>query len=173
MKQYSLNCNIAQTLNIIGDRWSLLILHQMFLGKETFKEIQDSLEGIPTNLLSERLKTLEVDNLVKRSIYQSHPPRYNYILTDKGMESIDSLKENLSKKAMEYSLYDEINFDYKITEKLIEVTEEVSFINKNKTDREKLFNHKDLSIVYFDSKYKLDDVIKSLEDNNFKCNINK
>lgn len=96
-----------------------------------------------------------------------------YNLTDKGMESIDSLKENLSKKAMEYSLYDEINFDYKITEKLIEVTEEVSFINKNKTDREKLFNHKDLSIVYFDSKYKLDDVIASLEDNNFKCNMNK
>lgn len=96
-----------------------------------------------------------------------------YNLTDKGMESIDSLKENLSEKSMEYSLYDEINFDYKITEKLIEVTEEVSFVNKNKTDREKLFRHKDLSIVYFDSKYKLDDVIASLEDNNFKCNMNK
>lgn len=96
-----------------------------------------------------------------------------YNLTDKGMKSIDSLKENLSKKAMEYSLYDEINFDYKITEKLIEVTEEVSFINKNKTDREKLFNHKDLSIVYFDSKYKLDDVIESLKKNNFKCNMNE
>ena len=96
-----------------------------------------------------------------------------YNLTDKGMESIDSLKENLSKKAMEYSLYVEINFDYKITEKLIEVTEEVSFINKNKTDREKLFNHKDLSIVYFDSKYKLDDVIESLKKNNFKCNMNE
>lgn len=96
-----------------------------------------------------------------------------YNLTDKGMKSIDSLKENLSEKAMEYSLYDEINFDYKITEKLIEVTEEVSFINKNKTDREKLFNHKDLSIVYFDSKYKLDDVIESLKKNNFKCNMNE
>lgn len=96
-----------------------------------------------------------------------------YNLTDKGMESIDSLKKNLSNKSLEYSLYDEINFDYKITEKLIEITEEVSFENKNKTDREKLFNHKDLSIVYFDSKYKLDDVIKSLKDNNFKCNINE
>lgn len=96
-----------------------------------------------------------------------------YNLTDKGMKSIDSLKENLSEKAMEYSLYDEINFDYKITEKLIEVTEEVSFVNKNKTDREKLFNHKDLSIVYFDSKYKLDDVIESLKKNNFKCNMNE
>ena len=89
MKQYSLHCNIAQTLNIIGDRWSLLILHQMFLGRETFKEIQDSLEGIPTNLLSERLKTLEADKLVKRSIYQSHPPRYKYSLTDKGYDLED------------------------------------------------------------------------------------
>lgn len=96
-----------------------------------------------------------------------------YNLTDKGMESIDNLEKNLSNKSLEYSLYDEINFDYKITEKLIEITEEVSFENKNKTDREKLFNHKDLSIVYFDSKYKLDDVIKSLKDNNFKCNINE
>ena len=50
---------------------------------------------------------------------------------------------------------------------------EVSFENKNQTDRHTFFNHKDLSIVYFDSKYKLDDVIKSLEDNIFKCNINK
>ena len=96
-----------------------------------------------------------------------------YILTDKGMESIDNLEKNLSNKSLEYSLYDEINFDYKITEKLIEVSEEISFVNKNKTDIEKLFRHKDLSIVYFDSKYKLDDVIKSLEENNFKCNINK
>lgn len=92
-----------------------------------------------------------------------------YNLTDEGMKIIDELKENLSNKSMEYSLYDEINFDYKVTERLIEVSEEVSFVNKNKTDREKLFKHNDLSIVYFDSKYKLDDVIKSLEDNKFEC----
>ncbi len=89
MKQYNLNCNIAQTLNIIGDRWSLLILHQMFLRRETFKEIQDNLEGIPTNLLSDRLKALEADKLIKRSIYQSHPPRYKYMLTEKGYDLED------------------------------------------------------------------------------------
>ena len=86
MKQYNLNCNIAQTLNIIGDKWSLLILHEMFMGRETYKEIQDNLEGIPTNLLAERLKTLEGDNLVKRNIYQSNPPRYKYSLTEKGYD---------------------------------------------------------------------------------------
>lgn len=89
MKQYNLECNIAQTLNIIGDRWSLLILHQMFLGNVTFKEIQDNLEGIPTNLLSDRLKALEADELIERSIYQSHPPRYKYILTKKGYDLED------------------------------------------------------------------------------------
>ena len=117
--------------------------------------------SIQMNLIFDGTKIKNIKSVIK------------YNLTDKGMESIDSLKENLSKKAMEYSLYDEINFDYKITEKLIEVTEEVSFINKNKTDREKLFNHKDLCIVYFDSKYKLDDVIESLKKNNFKCNMNE
>jgi DNA-binding HxlR family transcriptional regulator len=89
MKQYNLHCNIAQTLNIIGDRWSLLILHQMFLGNETFNEIKDRLEGIPTNLLSERLKALEADELIERSIYQSHPPRYKYVLTEKGFDLED------------------------------------------------------------------------------------
>ncbi|NLK65739.1 MAG: helix-turn-helix transcriptional regulator [Tissierellia bacterium] len=89
MKQYNLHCNIAQTLNIIGDRWSLLILHQIFLGSETYKELLENLEGIPTNLLAERLKTMESDNLIERNIYQSHPPRYKYVLTEKGRELED------------------------------------------------------------------------------------
>ncbi|WP_042349829.1 winged helix-turn-helix transcriptional regulator [Bacillus massiliigorillae] len=83
-KQYNLNCNIAQTLNIIGDRWSLLILHELLLGRTTFKEIQSGLESIPTNLLSERLKRLESDGLIVSSLYQSHPPRYAYKLTESG-----------------------------------------------------------------------------------------
>lgn len=87
--QYNLPCNIAQTLNIIGDRWSLLILYQLFIGHDTYKEIQDSLDGIPTNLLSERLKTMESDELITRNLYQSHPPRYKYSLTEKGYDLQD------------------------------------------------------------------------------------
>lgn len=87
--QYNLPCNIAQTLNIIGDKWSLLILHRILLGFETYKEIQDGLEGIPTNLLSERLKTMEGDELIIRDLYQTHPPRYKYKLTEKGMDLVD------------------------------------------------------------------------------------
>ncbi|MDF2677407.1 MAG: ytcD 1 [Bacillota bacterium] len=87
--QYNLPCNIAQTLNIIGDKWSLLILHQIFSGNETYKEILDALETIPTNLLSERLKNLESDELINRDIYQCHPPRYKYTLTEKGSDLED------------------------------------------------------------------------------------
>ncbi len=87
--QYNLPCNIAQTLNIIGDKWSLLILHRIFNGFETYKDIQDGLDGIPTNLLSERLKAMEADELIIRELYQEHPPRYRYILTEKGRDLED------------------------------------------------------------------------------------
>jgi len=87
--QYNIQCNIAQTLNIIGDKWSLLILHRLLIGYETYKEILDGLEGIPTNLLSERLKSLEYDELIYKELYQAHPPRYKYTLTEKGMDLVD------------------------------------------------------------------------------------
>jgi DNA-binding HxlR family transcriptional regulator len=89
VKEYNLDCNIAQTLNIIGDRWSLLILHRIFLGFNTYKEIQEGLEGISTNLLAERLKSLESDELIYRSLYQNNPPRYKYHLTEKGYDLED------------------------------------------------------------------------------------
>ena len=57
-KKYEIPCNIAQTLNIIGDRWTLLIVHEIFLGKKSYKELEEKLTGIATNLLSSRLKEL-------------------------------------------------------------------------------------------------------------------
>ncbi len=86
---YSIPCNIAQTLNLIGDKWSLLILHRLLTGRGTFKELLDGLEGIPTNLLSQRLKTLEDDGLVRSELYQEHPPRYRYTLTESGADLED------------------------------------------------------------------------------------
>lgn len=86
---YTLPCNLAQTLNLIGDRWSLLILHRLLNGCGTYKELQDNLEGIPSNLLSERLKSLESDGLVTCELYQEHPPRYRYALTESGEDLSD------------------------------------------------------------------------------------
>ena len=85
-KQYNLKCNIAETLNIVGDKWALLILHELLVGHSTFKDIQVGLDGIPTNLLSDRLKRLENDGLIESRLYQSHPPRYEYILTESGAD---------------------------------------------------------------------------------------
>lgn len=86
---YNLPCNVAQTLNIIGDKWTLLILRQIMIGHKTYKEMQEGLDGIPTNLLSERLKCLETDGLITTQLYQNHPPRYEYLLTDSGKDLSD------------------------------------------------------------------------------------
>jgi len=83
---YSLPCNIAQSLNIIGDRWTLLIAHEIFVGRTTFNEIKKALDGISSNLLSERLKYLEETGLITSTLYSDHPPRYEYTLTQSGRD---------------------------------------------------------------------------------------
>ena len=88
-KQYDIDCNIAQTLNLIGDKWTLLILHAVKVGFKTYKELQENLPGIPTNLLSNRLKTLCEDDLLDCELYSKHPPRYQYNLTDKSNDLDD------------------------------------------------------------------------------------
>lgn len=82
--KYDLPCNIAQSLNLIGDRWTLLIIHEILVGNTTFNQIKKELNGISSNLLSDRLKYLEREKLVARKLYSSHPPRYEYTLTKSG-----------------------------------------------------------------------------------------
>lgn len=77
-------CPVANTLDIVGDKWSLLIIRDMRHGKRTYGELADSPEGIPTNILADRLRRLEEAGIVVRSAYQDRPPRYAYTLTDKG-----------------------------------------------------------------------------------------
>lgn len=89
-KQYDLHCNIAQSLNLIGDRWTLLILHAVKEGNQTYKDLQVALKNIPTNLLSNRLKGLCDDELLNCELYQTHPPRYRYTRTKKS-EDLDDV----------------------------------------------------------------------------------
>ncbi|MBW4697507.1 MAG: helix-turn-helix transcriptional regulator [Aphanocapsa lilacina HA4352-LM1] len=78
-------CPIARTLDLIGDRWTLLIIRDMmFLGKQRFEEFLESPEGISTNILTNRLKLLDELGLVQKQPYSSHSRRMNYQLTDKG-----------------------------------------------------------------------------------------
>ena len=77
-------CPIANTLDLIGDRWSLLIIRDMFAGSRTYSDFQQAPEGIPTNILADRLKRLQAAGLVEKKPYQDKPVRYAYQLTEKG-----------------------------------------------------------------------------------------
>ncbi|HEU5212431.1 MAG TPA: helix-turn-helix domain-containing protein [Gaiellaceae bacterium] len=79
------NCSIARTLEIVGERWTLLIVRDAYLGRRRFDEFQESL-GISRNVLAERLKRLVDDGILERVPYQEHPARYEYRLTQKGRD---------------------------------------------------------------------------------------
>jgi DNA-binding HxlR family transcriptional regulator len=77
-------CAVACTLDLVGDKWSLLVVRDLLRGNVTYGELQNSPERIPTNILADRLKRLEKAGLISKSAYQDHPVRYAYELTDKG-----------------------------------------------------------------------------------------
>lgn len=77
-------CAIANSLDIVGDKWSLLVVRDLFHGKRTYGELARSPEGIPTNILAERLVRLESAGIVASNPYQHRPVRYAYTLTPKG-----------------------------------------------------------------------------------------
>jgi DNA-binding HxlR family transcriptional regulator len=77
-------CPVARSLDILGDRWTLLIVRDLLRGRSRYSELLVSLEGIAPNLLSDRLKRLEGQGIVERSFYSDHPPRAEYRLTEKG-----------------------------------------------------------------------------------------
>lgn len=79
------SCSIARALEIIGDRWTLLVLRDLFVGVTRFDDIRRDL-GIATNVLTERLALLTDHGVVERREYQAHPPRHDYLLTEKGRD---------------------------------------------------------------------------------------
>jgi DNA-binding HxlR family transcriptional regulator len=84
---YDSDCPIARTLDIIGERWTILILRDLIIdGPRKFQVLLLSLSGISPNTLSARLKTLEESGIITRRFYEDHPPRAEYVLTDKGRE---------------------------------------------------------------------------------------
>ena len=85
-------CAIANTLDLIGDKWSLLVVRDLLHGKRTFGELLDSPEGIPTNMLADRLKRLEEAGIVESTVYQERPVRYAYSLSQKGLALGDVLQ---------------------------------------------------------------------------------
>ncbi len=78
-------CSIASALEVVGERWSLLIVRNVLLGLRRFDEIQENL-GIARNVLQARLTRLLDHGVLEKRLYQQHPPRYEYRLTDKGLD---------------------------------------------------------------------------------------
>jgi DNA-binding HxlR family transcriptional regulator len=79
------SCSIAGALEVIGDRWSILILRDAFRGVRRFDAMQRDL-GIARNLLTDRLNKLVSHGVLEKQLYQEHPPRYEYRLTAKGID---------------------------------------------------------------------------------------
>lgn len=86
-KSHGTGCPVAFALDIFGDRWSLLIIRNLMLrGEKTFGEFLSSEEGIATNILTERLKTLEAAGIISKSDDPESGRRKIYALTDKGLD---------------------------------------------------------------------------------------
>jgi DNA-binding HxlR family transcriptional regulator len=75
---------VANSLDIVGDKWSLLVVRDLLHGKRTYGELAHSPERIPTNILADRLKRLESTGIITSTPYQERPVRYAYTLTPKG-----------------------------------------------------------------------------------------
>lgn len=86
MRKYSQDCPVARTLDIIGDRWTMIVIRDLFMGLTRFAELRQRSPGMPPKVLSARLKTLLEADIVERKIYSQHPLRAEYHLTDKGRD---------------------------------------------------------------------------------------
>ena len=85
------SCPVACTLDVLGDRWTLLLIRDLAAGKSRYGEFADAAEGIPTNILADRLVRLETAGVISSETYQENPPRYAYSLTKKGQDLLPLL----------------------------------------------------------------------------------
>jgi DNA-binding HxlR family transcriptional regulator len=80
----SQNCSVARALEIVGDRWTLLVIRDAFAGVRRFDDFQSAL-GIARNVLTDRLTRLCDEGILRRNLYQERPDRFEYRLTRKGV----------------------------------------------------------------------------------------
>jgi DNA-binding HxlR family transcriptional regulator len=85
LRTYDQNCSIARTLQVVGERWTLLVLREVFTGQRRFEEIQRNV-GVATNILSDRLQTLVDEDILERRALSDRPDRFEYRLTEKGLD---------------------------------------------------------------------------------------
>jgi DNA-binding HxlR family transcriptional regulator len=84
-RKYRLKCPVSRALDIIGDRWTILILRDLFLYQtRRFQDFETTLPGLTPSVLSARLKDLESNSIISSRNYTDHPPRLEYFLSSKG-----------------------------------------------------------------------------------------
>lgn len=80
------NCPVEYTASIIGNKWKIIILRDLLVGTKRYNELTRSVVGISAKVLTENLRELEKDGIVKRKVYPVVPPKVEYSLTNKGLE---------------------------------------------------------------------------------------
>ncbi len=83
-------CSMASTLEVIGERWTMHVLRESFLGVRRFEDYRRNI-GVARNILSDRLNTLVTEGILRRELYSERPPRYEYRLTRKGIDLYEIL----------------------------------------------------------------------------------
>ena len=84
-RDYDQVCSVARSLEVLGERWTLLVVRDIFHGKRRFDTIQEDL-GVARNVLATRLSRLVEEDILEKRPYQERPARYEYFLTEKGLE---------------------------------------------------------------------------------------
>lgn len=94
-KQKQNDCGVAKTLKVIGSKWTMMIIHNLFEGNNRFGSLQRALPGISPKTLSQRLQELEQEKIITKKVFAEVPLHVEYYLTEKG-KSLSSIFDSLS-----------------------------------------------------------------------------
>ena len=103
MSKEQVGCPVEITLALLGNKWKVLILRELFTGTKRFGELSRGVPGISQKMLTQQLRQMEQDNLVKRKIYAEVPPRVEYSLTEIG-RSLSPILDAMHKWGTKYRM---------------------------------------------------------------------
>ena len=101
MKQKKMKCPAEITLDVIGGRWKIIILWQLFQETKRFSELFRDMNGITQKMLTQQLREMEQDGIVHRKVYPQVPPRVEYSLTEMG-KSLKPVVDAMCKWGMKH-----------------------------------------------------------------------
>jgi len=103
MANEQFGCPVEITLSLLGSKWKILILRELFVGTKRFGELARGVPNISQKMLTQQLRQMEADNLIKRKIYPEVPPRVEYSLTDIG-KSLSPILDSMHKWGARYMM---------------------------------------------------------------------